>query len=53
MVIVAHPDDELLGLGGMTYKIKTQTNCKIKVVILGEGIKSRDYKEDEKTLNKN
>ena len=52
MVIVAHPDDELLGLGGTLYKIKTQTNCKIKVVILGEGIKSRDYKEDEKTLNK-
>ena len=41
MVIVAHPDDEILGLGGTLYKIKSETKCEIKVVILGEGITSR------------
>jgi len=41
MVIVAHPDDEILGLGGTLHKIKSETNCEIKVVILGEGITSR------------
>jgi LmbE family N-acetylglucosaminyl deacetylase len=41
MVIVAHPDDEILGLGGTLHKIKSETKCEIKVVILGEGITSR------------
>ena len=44
MVIVAHPDDEILGIGGTLYKIKSQTNCEIKVIILGEGITSRTEK---------
>jgi len=43
MVVVAHPDDELLGLGGTLYKLKSETNCTIKVVILGEGITSRSF----------
>ena len=45
MVIVAHPDDEILGIGGTLYKIKSQTNCEIKVIILGEGITSRTEKQ--------
>ena len=44
MAIVAHPDDEILGLGGTLHKIKLETNCEIKVIILGEGITSRTSK---------
>ena len=38
LVVVAHPDDELLGLGGTIQKLKFQFDCLIRVVILGEGI---------------
>ena len=41
LVIVAHPDDELLGLGATMNKLITEQNCTIRVVILGEGITSR------------
>lgn len=52
MIVVAHPDDELLGLGATmnmlihNYKVKTQ------VVILGEGITSRSEVRDLKLWNK-
>lgn len=46
MVVVAHPDDELLGLGGTLQKLKFQLDCLIRVVILGEGITSREYQKD-------
>lgn len=46
LVVVAHPDDELLGVGATINKIKHRTNSKIKVVILGEGITSRDKLRD-------
>ena len=46
LVIVAHPDDELLGLGGTLNRLKREINCKIKVVILGEGITSRAGERD-------
>jgi LmbE family N-acetylglucosaminyl deacetylase len=41
MVIVAHPDDELLGQGATINKLSTEYNCNIRAVILGEGITSR------------
>ena len=41
LVIVAHPDDELLGLGATMHKLISEQNCQIRTVILGEGITSR------------
>lgn len=49
LVIVAHPDDEVLGLGATMNKLISNYNCKIGVVILGEGITSRaDSRDVEK-----
>lgn len=46
MIVVAHPDDELLGLGGTMHRwIKTQ-NITTHVVVLGEGITSRGDNRD-------
>ncbi|SDR69668.1 PIG-L family deacetylase [Gramella sp. MAR_2010_147] len=42
LIVVAHPDDELLGLGAtMNCLIKGNYNVNTHVVILGEGITSR------------
>jgi LmbE family N-acetylglucosaminyl deacetylase len=41
MIVVAHPDDELLGLGGTFHKLIDEYNVLTHVVILGEGITSR------------
>ena len=41
LVIVAHPDDELLGLGASMHKLINEQGSKARVVILGEGITSR------------
>jgi len=52
MVIVAHPDDELLGLGGTMHKLITEQDVKAHVIILGEGITSRsDTRDTEKWKN--
>lgn len=48
LVVVAHPDDELLGIGGSLNKLVNECSCKVHVVILGEGITSRSDKRDEK-----
>ncbi|RMA65985.1 PIG-L deacetylase family protein [Ulvibacter antarcticus] len=49
LVVVAHPDDELLGLGATMHKLIKSYSCKIRVVILGEGITSRsDNRDTEK-----
>ncbi len=42
LCIVAHPDDEVLGLGATIHHLVTQNGCKARVVILGEGITARD-----------
>jgi LmbE family N-acetylglucosaminyl deacetylase len=47
LLVVAHPDDEILGLGGTMHKLIYEYGCKIQVVILGEGITSRS---DERNL---
>jgi LmbE family N-acetylglucosaminyl deacetylase len=44
LVVVAHPDDELLGLGASMHRLIQEENCTIRTVILGEGITSRSDK---------
>lgn len=46
LVVVAHPDDELLGLGATMHKLCTEHGCMVRVVILGEGITSRSDERD-------
>ncbi|HNC31952.1 MAG TPA: PIG-L family deacetylase, partial [Cyclobacteriaceae bacterium] len=48
MVVVAHPDDELLGLGATMNRLIFEMNVSTHVVILGEGITSRSDKRDVK-----
>ena len=48
MIVVAHPDDELLGLGATFHKLISEYNVKTHVVILGEGITSRSDVRDLK-----
>ncbi len=49
LVIAAHPDDEVLGMGG-TIKKLTQTGHNVKIVIMATGITSRrseNYKNSQ------
>ena len=41
MLVVAHPDDELLGVGATMHKLIYEFDVHVHVVILGEGITSR------------
>ena len=40
LVIVAHPDDEVLGMGG-TIKKFTKNGDKVKIVVMATGIAAR------------
>ncbi|WPY99719.1 PIG-L family deacetylase [Christiangramia sp. OXR-203] len=46
LVFVAHPDDELLGVGATMHKLIHEYDCKVRAVILGEGITSRSDSRD-------
>ena len=46
LVVVAHPDDELLGLGGTLHRLVFDAHAQVHVVILGEGITSRAIPSD-------
>lgn len=46
MVVVAHPDDELLGLGATMHKLIHHTEVTTHVVILGEGLTARSDERD-------
>lgn len=49
MLVVAHPDDELLGLGASMHRLIHKYGTQIHTVILGEGITSRsDSRDTEK-----
>jgi LmbE family N-acetylglucosaminyl deacetylase len=53
LVIAAHPDDEVLGCGGTIARF-TEEGHQVSILILGEGITSRDLdrtKTDPKKLN--
>mgnify|MGYP001568779352 FL=1 len=60
LVLAAHPDDEVLGMGG-TIKKFTKIGFKVKIIIFATGISARrssnyknteDYDVDEKTILK-
>ena len=46
MIVVAHPDDELLGLGGTMNKLINEYSVQTHLIILGEGITSRSDSRD-------
>lgn len=46
LVVVAHPDDELLGNGATMNRLINDFGCTIRAVILGEGITSRSDNRD-------
>lgn len=46
MVVAAHPDDELLGLGATMHKLICEQGVQTRVIILGEGITSRSDARD-------
>jgi LmbE family N-acetylglucosaminyl deacetylase len=49
LIVVAHPDDELLGLGATMHKWIRENKIITNVLILGEGITSRsDTRDNEK-----
>ena len=52
LLVVAHPDDEILGVGATANKLIHEQNCTVKVVILSAGISSRYDQSDDKQLKK-
>ncbi len=46
MVVAAHPDDEVLGLGATMHRLIHKYNAQTHVVILGEGLTSRSEDRD-------
>jgi LmbE family N-acetylglucosaminyl deacetylase len=52
LLAVAHPDDELLGLGATMHKLIHEHGCMVHVVILGEGITSRADSRDTQLWEK-
>ena len=49
MIVVAHPDDEILGLGSTINSLIKDYNVNVHTLILGEGITSRsDFRDKQK-----
>lgn len=53
MVVVAHPDDEVLGIGSTIHKMVHEQNCEAIALILGEGLTSRSDSRDEQEWEDN
>ncbi|SEW03384.1 N-acetylglucosaminyl deacetylase, LmbE family [Chitinophaga arvensicola] len=51
-MVVAHPDDELLGVGGSMHRLIKEFGCIVNVIILGEGITSRSDLRDRELWKK-
>ncbi len=47
LIVAAHPDDEILGCGGTIARL-VKEGYKASILILGEGVTSRDQKRDTK-----
>ncbi|MDX1903372.1 MAG: PIG-L family deacetylase [Thermonemataceae bacterium] len=52
LVVVAHPDDELLGLGATMHHLIKNAQAQVRVIILGEGITSRADARDREQWQK-
>jgi len=48
LIVVAHPDDEILGLGATMFRLISEYGVSTRVIILGEGITSRSDTRDVK-----
>lgn len=46
MIVAAHPDDELIGLGATMHKLIKEHGAIVHTIILGEGITSRSETRD-------
>ena len=51
LVVVAHPDDEVLGPGATMHRLIKDYGCVVRAVILGEGITSRSDTRNVKEWN--
>lgn len=51
-MVVAHPDDEVLGLAGTMFRLINDYGCTVRAIILGEGITSRSDQRDVKKWEK-
>ena len=49
LVVVAHPDDEVLGCGGLIKRL-TYSGCEIQVIYLSDGESSRDINDSSKAV---